>query len=251
MFHLAAYTGLVGTVPNTPVPALQDDVLIIQNNRFLFQEDTPLLASYAASTTLTRARFISPSLRIIGAPNIRPITRAVGGVNDPNVMDLRAKPIIIPGLEEFGLDASTGLAMGTEQVTALIFVGEQPEPLPAGDPITIRFTSATAAVANTWTTVVATPDDSIGEGAYAIVGSEHFSATGIAHRYILNNDVRRPGGLSVAGIDRRGPLLSYPGEMGVWGRFRTTALPRFQVLCGAADVTHEFFLTIQRLYTLS
>jgi len=251
MFHLAAFSGDVGTVANTPVPALQDDVLVIQSNRFLFQEDTPLLAAYAASTTLTRARFISPSLRLVGQPNIRPITRAVAGINDPNVMDLRARPITIPGLEEFGLDASTGLAMGTERVTALIWVGDPPDPLPPGNPITLRFTSTTAAVANTWTTVTATPDDSIGEGAYAIVGSEHFSANAIAHRMILNNDIRRPGGLSVGAIDRRGHLLNYPGNLGVWGRFRTTALPRFQVLCGAADATHEFFVSVIRLFTLS
>lgn len=259
MHHISAYSGLVGTTANTDVAALADQVLTISaGNRFLFQRDTALVWTYAASTTISRARLTSPTLQQVGFPNIRPVTRAVGGINNPNIMDLRRRPLILPGLEEIGAQATTALAMGTERVTIIMATGQSEVDwdrysvsIPDGDIIPVRFTGSTAAVANAWTDITMAPDDPIGAGEYAIVGGDWFSATGIAFRLLLDNQVHRPGGLCVAGVDRRGPLTNYPGNMGVWGRFRTTALPRFQLLAGAADANHECWLYIQRLYAIS
>lgn len=250
MFHLAAFSGSVGTTANTQVPALGDQIITIQNNRFLFQRAVKLFAAYAASTTISRARFVSPSLRQIANPQIRPITRAVGGITDPNIMDLRDIPLTIPGLEEFGMEATTALAMGSETVTGLIWAGNSIVPAPPGEVITVRFTGTTAATANTWTDITMTADDSLSQGEYAIVGGDWVSATAIAFRLILDQQVERPGGLGVASIDRRGPMLNYAGYFGTWGRFRTTALPRFQLLAGAADASHECYLQIVKLFSI-
>lgn len=250
-WHLAAYSGLVGTTANTAVAPVPDQILTIQNSRFFPGRTTNLFAAYAASTTITRARLVSATLRQIANPQIRPITRAVGGITDPNVMDLRNIPLSIPGLEELGMEATTGLAMGSEQVTGLIWMGDGLVPAPSGEVITVRLTGTTAAVANTWSDMTMTLDDSLGQGEYTIVGGDWFSTTAIAWRLILDGQMERPGGLGVAAIDRRGPLLNYAGYMGSWGRFRTTALPRFQLLAGAADATHELYLQVVRNFKLS
>lgn len=250
MFHLAAFSGDVGTTANTTVAALGDQILTIQNSRFLFQRAVKLFAAYLGSTTISRGRFVSPSLRQIANPQIRPVTRAVGGITDPNVMDLRDIPLTIPGLEEFGLEATTALAMGTERVTGLVWVGNSIVPAPPGEVITVRFTGTTAAVANTWTDITMTADDSLSQGEYAIVGGDWISTTAIAFRMILDQQVERPGGLGVAAIDRRGPALNYAGYFGTWGRFRTTALPRFQLLAGSTDNDHQCFLQIVKLFSI-
>lgn len=252
MHHTLAFSGAVGQVANTAIAAVNDQIITINvANFFQFQRDTKIFTAWASSTTLNRARINSPSLRQIANPQIRPINRGVVGATDANIADYRNIPLTIPGLENWGCDVTSDLAMGNEQAFAVFHVGYSLEPAPTSEIITIRFTGATAAVANTWTQIVLTPDDTLGQGEYAVVGADWVSATCLAFRLNFQNQYFRPGGFGVAATQSRGPLTNYAGGMGTWGRFSTTAMPTFEALCSGADNAHTLFLQVVRLYTIT
>ena len=83
-----------------------------------------------------------------------------------------------------------------------------------------------------------------------MVSSFHTSATGKAHRWIVPNQMERPGFLSYAANTARHPYAMSKEQFGLMGRFRSNDLPRCQVLCDAADATHEMYLHVVRIGNL-
>lgn len=246
-FHLAAYTELIDNTANTDVNALTDDVLTILNNHFILRQPMKLIAAWMAAATLSRARFDSPTIRFYGNPYVRPINVAALPANNPNMAWYDEKPIILPAGEELAVQATSGIAMGTERFTALAWLQTMRDPVPAGTPYSVRFTSTTAAVANSWTTLTITLESSLPTGAFAMVGSECQSTNQFAHRWIFDEQIERPGFLSITGLGNRQFWESYRQPFGTMGRFTNVALPRLQVLANGADATHEGYLTLVKL----
>lgn len=246
MFHLAAYTELLGTTADTDIDALTDDILTIQNTHFVLQQPMQLLAAAAMSATLQRAKIASPSMRQIASPFIRPLILAVKPPSNPNMWLLDQSPFTVPPFEEVQVQATSGIAMGSERFTALAWLANAIEPVPYGNPIPLRWTSTTAAVANQWTSLAVTFADPLPSGIYTMVFSEHFSANGIAHRWIVSNQTMRPGYMSYTNGTDRAPYAISKFQFGRMGSFRSNDLPRVQVLCNAADATHEGYLHVMR-----
>lgn len=244
--HLAAYTAAVGSTANTAVQALTDDYLDVLGTGFRLRSPAKLFAAWAGSPTLNRLRFDSPSLRLIGNPFLRPLQAAILPAQDPNLMDLTRNPFALKMGEQIDAQITAAPAM-TERATILIWLAERITPVPIGDVYAIRFTSTGAAVANAWTTITLTLDQSIAPGEYALVGSEHQSTNAIAHRWIIPDRPWRPGFLSVTAVENRTHKLLYEGGLGDWGRFWNTSLPQLQVLCNAADATHVGWMYIVRM----
>jgi hypothetical protein len=246
MFHLCAFTESVAALTNTDITALNDDVLTISNTHFLPQQDLPIIFAAATGLLLDRARLVSPTNRLITLPHIVPVMLGDTIPTPPAVADYRANPFRLRGLEEFALEATT-TAAGPSQVTGLIALQPSYEPMPAGNVFTLRGTSTTAAVAVTWTTIAMTWADILPEGVYAIVGGYYVAATPLAFRLIVEGQIWRPGGIGVA---LSTGLLWNPqlkGGLGVWGRFKPTAMPQVQVLNTAAVAVHTIYLDIMRV----
>lgn len=249
-FHLAGYTLLIGAVADTDVPVITDDILSVQNGHYILPQNRLLLAAAAMSPTIARAKIVSPTLRQIAPPFIRPIIGAAIPPANPNVMDLTGSPAMLYANEELAIQG-TAAPGTTERFTALLWLTTAVENVPIGPPTPLRFTSTGAAVANAWSSLAITFTDTIPSGLYAAVFSEHFSANAIAHRWIFSNQQDRPGFLSAAAVGSRTytyiPWLSN----GLMGRFRSNDLPRLQVLCNAADASHEGYLWVQRIGNLA
>lgn len=241
-WHVAAYTVLLGTTANTDVPALSDDVLTIFNNHFLLRRSYSLMAAWAGSATLSRVRFDSPTLRFYGNPYVRPVALGALPLTNPNTMQLWTKPIVLPAGEEIAVQATSAIAMGTERFTAVVMLGASQESVPAGNVYWVRATSTTAAVVNSWTTVAYTMETGIPTGSYAMVHSEVQSTNAIAHRWLFDEQVERPGFLSVTAVTNRQPDDFYQLRYGTMGRFVNTSLPRLQVLANVADAAHEIYI---------
>jgi hypothetical protein len=250
VYHLAAYFVALGTTVDTDVPALTDDILTIQNNHFVLQQQMNLIAAAAMSATLTRAKLASPTMRQIASPYIRPVIGAVQPPNNPNMWLLDSNPFSIPPFEEIQNQATSGIAMGTENYTALIWLTQQMEPIVYGNAIPLRITSTGTAVTNAWTSIPITFQDTLPSGVYAMLFSEHFSTNAIAHRWIFSNQIPRPGQLSLASQSSRLPNAVSKGQFGIMGRFRSNDLPRFQVLCNGADAVHTIFAQVVRVGNL-
>lgn len=246
-FHLCANTLLIGAVADTDVPALSDDILPVNaNNHFLMPQDLFLAAAMCMSATIIRAWLGSASLRQITQPNIRPVIAGALPGNIPNSMWQPDAPLRIPQGDELVLKATANPGT-TEQLTALFWLSLGLDPVPNGDLICARCTSTTAAVANKWTSIVYTFDQNIPPGRYALVGSEHISTNGIAHRFIIPNQVWRPGAVSGATATYQPHLLFQTRRLGKYGEFQNTVPPIVQVLCNAADAVHTLFLYIVKV----
>ncbi len=241
MLHVAAFTSSQIGAANQQMAALSDDILIIQNSNFLLQKDMQLLFAAAMSVSISRARLNSPSMRQIAPKYIRPVIAAVIPGNNPNVDFDNLNPFTLKGLEEITCEF-THTNVGAERGTTIIGIADRIVPPPSGSVYPLRVTSVGPAVANSWTTIALTFEQSLPAGTYAVIGGEMFSATGIAFRLIFDEQVERPGFLMHSALTQRSAFETYEWPFGVWGRFRTTNLPRCQVLCNAADAVFEGYL---------
>ena len=247
MFHLLGYHVLLGTTADTVVPAINDGIFTLQNNGFQPQRNVEALFAYAGSATLDRAKIVSPSNRQITTPYIRPIQESLNPGDDPNVADFSKNPFTLRGLEVVTIEATSDIAMGTEDCFAFIGVQDQHTPAPQGNIFTLRGTSTTATTADVWSNIgEITWEDTLPEGEFAIVGLEVDSANAIAARIIVQNQRYRPGSLSITDSAERGHDMFRKGRLGLWGRFRQTAMPEIEVITEASDNSHVIYMDIIR-----
>lgn len=240
--HLCAYiNSALGTVADTDINALTDSILYIQNNHFLPQQDMYVYGGYAVSATLVRAKITSPKIRQINPVYIRPIDfgAALPSAN-PNMLQLLSHPFVVKGLEELQILATAAPAT-TEPFLALLWLADQlGTPAPVGDVYTVRWTSTVAAVANTWTNIApGTFEQVLPYGQYTVIDSEYFATNARALRLIFDQQYFRPGNLGFASNHSRLPYAWFKKLGNVWGTFRTTNLPRQEVLNNSTDASHE------------
>jgi hypothetical protein len=228
----------------TPVP---DGIVAIQNAHFIFEEDHPLLFAWVGSATLNRARFVTPKLRQISLPFIRPTNVGVTPAVEGRVADYRPGTLVFRQREELAIEAFQ-TAVGAEDVRAVAGFGwPSITPAPNGERIKFRGTSVTAATINAWTDLVMTFADILPWGTYAVVGLEVQSANAIAARLILENVWPRPGSVSIALLGNQQDEMFSDGGLGEWGRFHSTRMPGIQVFAAVADAAHEVFLDLVRV----
>lgn len=248
MYHTCAWFANTGPITDGDIPFLQDDIQTKQNNHLVLQTPKLLLAAAAMAPNLTRAKFSSPTLKQISSPWIRPTIASLTPGNNPNVWYTRNNPIHLVPFEEIQILASDTVGT-TENLTVVAHLADSIDPWPAGDVYPIRFTSTGAAVANAWTTVALTWQDTLPPGIYQMVYSECESANGQAHRWIFPNQLVRPGHLSCTAVTQRQPYESL--KLPSMGSFRSNALPLLQVLCNGADASHEGYAWVTRTGLLS
>lgn len=240
--HLCAYfNSALGTTVDTDIAALTDGILYIQNSHFVPQFPMWVYGAYAISPTLVRAKVSTPKIRQINPFYIRPIDfgAALPSAN-PNMDTLLTTPFQLQQLEEVQVLATAAPAT-TEAFMALLWLmDQQPTPPPLGDVYTVRWTSAVAAVANTWTNIApGTFEQVLPFGQYSMIESEYFATNAIAMRLIFDApQTFRPGQLGFANNHSRMPYHWYR-RTGVFGTFRTTNLPRQEVLNGSTNASHE------------
>lgn len=250
MFHTAAYTVAVGQTANTDAPAVPDSVLVITNNHFRTTQPMDLVAAAAMSATLTRARLDSPTMRLLGNPYIVPPQVAATPTAEPRIMDLTSNPYPLPVREEIAIQATSALAMSTEQFFGLIWLRERFTPVPPGRMQWIRLTSTTAAVANVWTQIAVTFETSLPTGTFAVVALRGIGAANIAYRMILPGQIWRPGCLAGVLESNREADLFFNGSLGEYGRFVNDNPPNFEVLSTTTTAVHTIYMGIVQVGSL-
>lgn len=248
MHHVVAYhNAALAAVADTDCNAITDLIIPVQNNHFLFQQDMYVQLGVSISATMQRAKLNAADLRQVTNPYLVPVNQAALPANNPNMADYRLNPLKLSKLEEVGL-LQTGTSAG-EDAYGVLFVSPSPtiDAVPAGQTFSFRFTSTTAAVKAVWTALSATFQDTLPGGNYGVVGFEIQSTNMIAGRMILPNQMYRPGALGITSLANRGHEAFYKGRLGLWGRFTSTYLPVFEVLCNAADASFEGYIEIVRL----
>ena len=248
MHHILAFEEDVGTTADDAMDIIPDQIAQSDSGAAFFQQEMQLIAAYAGGATILRTRLVSPNLRQVAIPYIIPVNSGVTPTDDPNIMDLRRTPTTLRGLERFQPESTSGVAMGTERHYCVLVVSPSPMyDAPVGQMVTLRATGTTTLVQGTWVDVPLTWDQQLARGQYAIVGGHCQSATCVAWRLILENQVWRPGGIGMTAITRRVPDMFYGGGLGTWGEFFSTGLPRLQVMANAGDTAENLFLQVVRV----
>lgn len=248
-WHVAAYTASLGSVTDTDTPAsTPEDVLTVLNGHFVLRKMMKLIGAYAGGGTTTRARLDSPTLRYYGNPLIRPFDNVTVPANNYNFDPVWPNPMELPPGEELAVQWTTS-GVGPTRVFAFIFLTDGLQPVSGGTIYPVRATATGTAVANTWTTVgnPIVMQQAFPTGAFEMVFSEVQSTTGIAHRWIFDEQLNRPGFISNAVLANRQPYWLMDCPWGVMGRFINTALPRLQAWCTAADASFEIAMYVRPL----
>jgi hypothetical protein len=200
-------------------------------------------AAYAA-LLVVRARLSSPTLNVVTSPYIRDVSLAVNVGNPQIVADYSENPLTIYPLEELAVLAANSAATSGVSL-AVLGLMVQYMPAPAGQILTIRGTGAGTLVVNTWTNIgTITWQNTLPSGMYSIIGGEFFSAGATAGRFIVENQVWRPGGLGMILETNRTDKLFRHGRMGVWGTFHSYAMPTVEMISASADTAEVVYMDI-------
>lgn len=243
MFTTLAYRESVDSSGGyNDITAVPGTAEYVQNGHQVLRDDLWLIAAYMSSAGLARGRIVSPSLRIVAPPQVRPITQLLLPPTDPNVADYRNGPIRLRGREEIAVEMTSATA-GAEVHYCIMFCGDANFNVPRGVPYVIRATGATTVVAGAWTNVQLTFDDLLPAGEYEVIGMEAQGTTVVAARLVMPlQSLLRPGTLGQAALGGRTWRPFIDGGMGSFGRFVTTAMPSAEFLCNAADTAQTVFL---------
>lgn len=143
-FHTVALTTSSLGTTYTAIPGVLDSIFPPSGNGILLPSDLWLVAGYASSATMQRARVTAPSLLRVGYPSLRPVQQSPKGapVPDPNFATFLDRPLRLRGSESIGVEGVC--AAGSERAVAFLWIADQLEPAPAGEAFSLRFTSATA-----------------------------------------------------------------------------------------------------------
>jgi hypothetical protein len=158
-------------------------------------------------------------------------------------------PLEIAATHEIIFDGWANVGVASDMYGLAWYTTSAIEPAPRGEVLTIMGSGGVvAAIPRQWTELTnPTWETQLPAGVYGIVGSFAASNNSIAHRFILEGESMRPGGLSGTLISVPHPLFSVGGGLGLWGRFTAPVMPRIEVLCNAPDVGVLFWIQVVRL----
>lgn len=198
----------------------------------------------------------------IDAPSLLDLTRLyiqpVNGNTDapaepgspPAIVDFRSNPVILSPdevLQAFADDNPTAAAAGW----AIYWLSDGPiAPVGGGRMTSVRATSATALVADAWSTVTPTFADVLPVGNYAVIGLRAEAAGLVAARLVFKGGTGptwRPGVLGCdSDSDINSDIFRF-GNFGVFGEFHSTTPPDIECISVSADASQEFILDLVKL----
>lgn len=247
MHHTVAYRVSIADVTATDVTPVPDTLMAIQNGHFMPTVDYNLMYATYQALGATRARIITPSLRQVTTPWIRPTAVAIVQGVEAHVADYRANPLKLRGLEEVQFEALQ-TSGGAAVVVGLLGMTKTPfMPMPQGDVFTMRGTGTTTLTAGGWTLGTITWQDTLPAGLYACVGLEYFGTTALAARLVFEDQWERPGTVGAGLVSSQSHPMFRNGGLGVWGRFNANRMPTVEFLANAADTAEEVYLSFVRV----
>jgi len=247
MFHVLGFQANAAASTETTLTPIADNVLQNQNNGFFSNSMLQLIGSVLFGADCQYGKVVMPSLNCFGYDylnQIIPVT--AGNTQNADLLLRHDSPLKLPAREQIKISGLQNNA-GAQDITALALVTKGLQAKPAGDVITIRGTSTTAATADTWSELATTWDVDLPVGNYAVVGGRVEGANGYAWRINAQDCELRPGYVmmgDVALLDN--PLVRF-GRLGRWCNFDNNLMPLIEVLCSAATASFVIYLDIVKL----
>lgn len=246
-FHLAGYSASQDSAVLLNAAGIPDQSLQVNVNDIIIPSDLNyLVAAYAVGPNLTRAALISPSLRAVFNQEIFGLDVAAVPTEQLLVEWYGQNAIALAPGEPVNAQFAESAA-GASRGTILVWLCDNiPAPVLA-DMRTIRVTSTTAVVANTWSNINLTFNDVLPSGTWGIAGAMLQSANMMAFRFVFKGGYYRPGAVGITTLNQRQNTLFRHGNMGIWGTFENLTPPSVDILANGADASFQGVLDLVRL----
>ncbi|KKN24597.1 hypothetical protein LCGC14_0893200 [marine sediment metagenome] len=161
MHHTIAWFENVAQDAEADIAPVTDGQWAISNGHFFPSINYLMLCAAFISEDSVRARIRTPSFRQITTPWLRPITGTLAPGSRPGIADYRRNPLVLRALEEIEFLAEQ-TAIGAADIYGVACVAKTPPiEMPSGDIFTLRGTSVGVAVADTWTEIPVTWQDTL------------------------------------------------------------------------------------------
>lgn len=245
--HMAAFfASLTNGSTNVAVAAVNDSVLsLVTTNNFILPAPGRLRMMYSAGVSLTNARVNTPSLRYVGLPNVGPVNLALAVPSPANLTDWGDMGPPLPTVDSISVEHTLGGGAPENEFSFLWFQFRQRQ-IVGGPTYRLRFTATITAAAGTWVNGSMTPDSTLPQGMYAIVGMDAIGTNLAGARLVIPGSTFRPGCLArnAAGNIARPEFTS--GELGIWGTFNSVNIPTLDVFSIGANTAQTIFLDVVR-----
>jgi len=211
-----------------------DDLYIKRSARYL-------IGAFAFGDTVARARVVTPSMGSLEREV--PIFRTFGNIRLVDLPHFR-RPDLLEENEPLNFYIQNGAA---EQDYGVVFLSSVPRLSKVSWDLVMRFTGSTSLTANAWTKVSLTPDITLPEGRYRIVGFIPISANGIVARIVPVEGARRPGFVCArTEYDALSKSLdNWLADTGIV--FTPRTVPKVEFLSAAADTSETVIMFLKRV----
>lgn len=227
--HLVALGGkaLDASAGLVTAPFIPDNLIRASSNIMQLTDDWWIMGSYVGGVGLSRVRVSSARSRLFGYPNLVPVFSSTLGGSRPPINDMRDNPIKLYNGENVTIQVTNGAA---NNVIVLLNMTRDTPNYNINIPSVrkVRFTASLTSVEFTWgpeSNIVL--DDDLDAGTYGVFGCYVNEADAIASRLVFNNQVERPGSVSIQ-ADADVPSALAMGELGLWGTFESITPPFIQ-----------------------
>jgi len=241
------------------VNALADtSVTLTTDNKILVPSFASKLAAVMGiGVNITLGRVTAPSLEAFNNVDVGGLNQNAEPLSPTPFMHFFGNPIPLTLNESLGFQAAEDGA-GAQISSALLFLMDKIDPVATvmqnGKIVrlpvrSIRATGSTTLVADTWTRVPLTLDQSLKSGRYQQVGLRAISATAVAARSLFQGEPvnHRPGCIAYDTVsDIENPLFR-AGRLGVWGEFEHNQIPTIEHWARAADTTQEYIIDVVKI----
>jgi len=231
MHHVSVYAASVANgVTDTVLAAVADQAINVIDSRYQFPQSREILRAFAAVPDGTAVRLSSPSYNRGLQPVIDPIDAdATPGGDLPAVVDYSRRGPDIPRLENFGPLVTRGGA-GAADCFVTLWHTSGFQSAPAGKVVTIRGTGNANGASLAWRLGSFTPDQSLPNGRYAVVGARVTGANCLIARLVFPGQWDRPGVIcNVSPSAWIYPQFRF-GSGGLFGTFTNTNLPQVEIM---------------------
>lgn len=247
-FHLCAFfASLTNGSTNAAVAAVQDNWLTrTVASTFTLPRPMKVRLAYAAGVSLLRTRINTPSFRYVGLPYVGPINLTLAIPSPPNIYDLGDNGPTIPTVDDLVIENSLGGA-APENEFGLIWLQDRMVSSPGQAEYRIRYTATITGVAGSWVAGTMTPDQTLPNGRYAVIGMDAIGTNLAAARLIFAGGGPRPGCLGRNAVGSIQVPVFTSGQLGVYGSFDSIAQPNLEVFAIGANTAQEIYLDLIRI----
>jgi hypothetical protein len=211
----------------------------------IFTSDRILQTAYVfGQTDISDVLLVTPNLRIVQTPHIRPFDAATTPQSRPFLPGYWREQLRLLANESISVQLSGLTGTNLANYYAGLWVADTPPSAPSGHCLTVHFTASIATVTNGWANGGITFDQALPTGMYDVVGLDVYGTNLAFARLIMPNQMPRGGCIAGQTPAYIGAPCFRFGQMGSLGRFSNVSVPQLDVYAIGAGSSQTGFMDL-------